>query len=257
MLLLGEERWDEALAAAAEALERDPEDREAIIARIFALVTLDRTGEAVDDARRRLADDPTDAGAHAMLGLTSMASGDHEAALDSFREARRIDPTKDWLGEFGLIALGLTGRPLYSVVIAQLLSLPRWSGNPPSRGVMLLGPIGLLVTLGRVSVGPLSTLALRCSRYGRLAVTSEDAAATNWFAGLLLAAAVGAVVGAIVGGPAVAGALLLVALLGVVVVGVAFGHDPWGRRAAVCRVAAGFTAGLALWLLVPALLLLA
>lgn len=256
MLLLQAERWGPAVVAAEEALALEPDHREALITRVLAQVQLGDAAGAVADARRRLARDPGDAAGYALLGLTDLATGDHRAAFDNFSEAQRIDPTQEWVRDFGLIGLGLTGRPLYSAMIARLLTLPRWSGTVPSWPVALLGPLGLLVVLARVLVGPVSTVVLRCSRYGRLAVGRDDAVAANRFVALSAAVVIVPGVAAAIGGPLVAGAALLVGLYGLVLVGVALGHDPWERPATVAQVAARLAAGLALWALGTAAVLL-
>ncbi|HET6951916.1 MAG TPA: tetratricopeptide repeat protein [Acidimicrobiales bacterium] len=253
-LLLEQERWDAALAEADAALALDPYDEDAPIGRVFALVSLGRGDEALTDARRKLAGNPDDAGAHAVAGLTSMATGDHQAAFESLREAQRLDPTKDWLRDFGLVGLGLSGRPLHAALIALLLDLPRGSrqAREPGLRTVLLGPLGLLGTLGRVSVRPLTTAVLRASRYGRLAASRQDTAAARVFGGVLLATLLLTLVAALASGVMAAAAFLAVGLFGLAVAGVALDAEPWGARRLAARVAAAHAAGLALWALVAA-----
>jgi Flp pilus assembly protein TadD len=248
-LLLEQERWDAALTAAEAALALDPFDENAPIGRVLALVSLGRGEEAMADARSKLAASPDDASAHALAGLASMATGDHEAAYASMQEAQRLDPTKDWLRDFGLIGLGLSGRPLRAALIAQLIELPRARGVTPEPGLrtVLLGPLALLGTLGRVAVRPLTTAVLRGSRYGRLAVSREDAVAARVFGGVLLFTLVDTLVAALASGVIAAAVVLVLGLYVLAVTGVALDADPWGRRRLVTRVAAAQAAGLALW----------
>jgi tetratricopeptide (TPR) repeat protein len=257
-LLLEQERWDAALAAADAALALDPYDEDAPIGRVFALVSLGRADEAMADARAKLANHPDDAGAHAVLGLTSMATGDHDAAFDSLREAQRLDPTKDWLRQFGLVGLGLSGRPLYAALITLLIEGPRGTGVTPEPGLrtVLLGPLALLGTLRRVAVRPLTTAVLRCSRYGRLAVTPSDTRAARLFGGVLLGTMAVTLLAALASGVVAAAVVLLIGLYELAVVGVALDADPWGRRRLVTRVALAHAAGLVLWA-IGALLVLA
>jgi len=256
-LLLEQERWDEALDAADAALALDPFDENAPVGRALALVSLGRAEEAMEDARRKLAAGPDDPTAHALAGLTSMATGDHEAAYACLREAQQLDPTKDWLRDFGLIGLGLAGRPLYAALIAWLLGLPRGTGLTPEPGrrTGLLGPVALLGTLGRVAVRPFTTAVLRASRYGRLAVTPADASAARVFGGVLAFVLLDTLVAVLAGGAIAAAVVLVLGLYVLAVTGVALDADPWGRRRLVTRVAVAHAAGLALWAVVMAAVL--
>jgi len=248
-LLLEQERWGEALATCDAALALDPLDENAPVGRALALISLGRAEEAMEDARRKLAAGPDDPTAHALAGLTSIAAGDHDAAFASLQEAQRLDPTKDWLRDFGLIGLGLAGRPLYASLISWLVDLPRGTGLTPEprQRTVLLGPPALLATLGRVSVRPLTTTVLRRSRYGRLAVSQADAIAARVFGGVLLVALLGTLTAALVSGLVAAVSVLVLGLYALAVTGVALDADPWGRRRLVSRVAAAHAAGLALW----------
>ncbi|HEY7069922.1 MAG TPA: tetratricopeptide repeat protein [Acidimicrobiales bacterium] len=248
-LLLEQERWDEALATCDAALALDPLDENAPVGRALALVSTGRAEEAMEDARRKLAARPDDPTAHALAGLTSMATGDHDEAFARLQEAQRLDPTKDWLRDFGLIGLGLAGRPLNASLIAWLVDLPRGTGLTPEPRLrtILLGPLALLATLGRVSVRPLTTAVLRRSRYGRLAVSPEDATAARVFGGVLALALAATLWAALASGVAAAVLVLVFGLYALAVTGVALDADPWGRRLLVSRVAAAHAGGLALW----------
>src|SRR5262245_17320102 len=248
-LLLEQERFEAALAAADAALALDPLNEDAPVGRALALVSLGRAEEATEDARRKLAASPDDPTAHGLAGLTSMATGDHDTAFASLQEAQRLDPTKDWLRDFGLIGLGLAGRPLYASLIAWLLDLPRGTGLTPEPRLrtVLLGPLSLLATLGRVSVRPLTTAVLRRSRYGRLAVTREDTSAARAFGGVLGFVLLDTLVAFLSSGVIAASVVLVLGLFILAVTGVALDADPWGRRRLVTRVAVAHAAGLALW----------
>ncbi len=248
-LLLEQERWDAALAAADAALALDPFNEDAPIGRVLALVSLGRAEEALADARRKLATSPDDASAHALAALAMMATGDDDAAFARMQEAQRLDPTKDWLRDFGLIGLGLSGRPLYAALIARLIDLPRTRGATPEPGLptVLLGPLALLGTLGPVAVRPLTTAVLHTSRYGRLAVTPADTMAARVFRGVLFFVLLDTLLAALAGGVIAAVVVLVLGLYVLAVIGVALDADPWGRRRLVTRVAAAHAAGLALW----------
>jgi tetratricopeptide (TPR) repeat protein len=255
-LLLQREDWDPALAAADAALALDPDDRDALITRVFARVQLGRLDEAVADARHQAASDPTDAASHAMLALTAMAGGDHDSAARSLQEAQRLDPTQEWVREFGLVGLGLSGRPLRSALIAFLLTRrPVETVAVPSFAVMLAGPFGLLLTFARAASRPITTLLLQFSRYGRLTVTPEDAAAARDVAWSLATLAVSTLVGTLLWGVLGGATLLTLGLFALTLRCVAQAADPWGRRALMVQVGVAHAAGLALWAGVIAALL--
>jgi tetratricopeptide (TPR) repeat protein len=247
-LLLQREEWEPALAAADAALALDPDDRDALITRVFARVQLGRLDEAIADARHQLASDPTDAASHAMLALTAMAAGDHASAARSLQEAQRLDPTQEWVREFGLVGLGLSGRPLRSALIAFLLTrAPAETVGVPSLAAVLAGPFGLLRTFARVATRPITTVVLRCSRYGRLTVTPADAAAARdlgWrLAMLVFATLLGTLTLGVLGGAV----FLTLSLFGVTMKCVAEATEPWERRTLVVRVGVAHAVGLALW----------
>jgi tetratricopeptide (TPR) repeat protein len=248
-LLLQQEAWEPALAAAGAALALDPDDRDALITQVFARVQLGRLDEAVAAARRQLAADPTDAASHAMLAVTAMAAGDHESAARSLQEAQRLDPTREWVREFGLVGLGLSGRPLTSALIAWLLTQPRrdpvWV---PSLGTALAGPFGLLRTFARLARRPLTTLVLRRTRYGRLTVTPEDAAAARDFAWGLVVTAFVTVAGIVSGGVLLGATILTIFVFAMTLGFVAKAADPWERRTLVLRAGATHAAFLVLWI---------
>jgi tetratricopeptide (TPR) repeat protein len=247
-LLLQQEAWEPALAAAGAALALDPDDRDALITQAFARVQLGRLDEAIAAARHQLAADPTDAAAHAMLAVTAMAIGDHDAAARSLQEAQRLDPSKEWVREFGLIGLGLSGRPLRSALIAWLVTRPPAGPvQTPSVWAVLAGPFGLLRTFGRLATRPLATLVLRGSRYGRLTVPPEDAAAAGGFARGLGSVALSTFVGAVVLGVLGGATALVLAILALTLMLVAQAAEPRERVALVVRVGAAHAAGLALW----------
>ena len=88
---------------------------------------------------------------------------------------------------------------------------------------------------------------LRCSRYGRLAVTRSDTAAARVFGAVLLVVLLDMLVATLAQGVAGAAVTLVLGLYALAVTGVALDADPWGRRRLVTRVAAAHAAGLALW----------
>jgi hypothetical protein len=117
----------------------------------------------------------------------------------------------------------------------------------PSLATVLAGPFGLLRGFGRMAVRPLTTLALRCTRYGRLTVTREDAAAARAFAWVLTTIALATFMCTVTIGVVGGAAVLAVDVYGLTLKGVAQSADPWGRRALVVRAGAAYAAGLALW----------
>jgi tetratricopeptide (TPR) repeat protein len=210
---ISEKHWTEALAAAERGLQADSEHIGCTNLRAVALVQLGRKGEAGATIDAALSRNPENAVTHANQGWTLLHRGDPKKALEHFREALRLDPDNEW-ARAGIVEALKAQHLIYAVMLRYFLWMSRLSSRA-QWGVVLVGYFGnqLLGSVARTNpqlapwvlplrivyvvfalltwtADPLFNLLLRLNRYGRLALSSEQMAATNWigsciFLGLL------------------------------------------------------------------------
>jgi tetratricopeptide (TPR) repeat protein len=224
--------WQDALDAAEVGRALAPEDEHLANLQAMALTRLGRKQEAQQAIAGSLARNPDNPLTHANQGWALLHAGDHEGAMRHFREALRLEPMLDWARR-GIIESMRARNPVYRVLLKYFLWMSRLS--PQARWGVVLGgyvlyqgvssfaranpqfsPIAtplivlymlfaLLTWVGR----PLTDLLLRLDRFGRLALTPDQTAASNWVGACLLLALVLALGGLITGG-----GILLVAAVG-------------------------------------------
>jgi tetratricopeptide (TPR) repeat protein len=209
--------WQAALEAAERGLQLDAEHAPCSNLRAMALVKLGRADEAQATVAGTLARQPESALSHANLGWVLLNQGQAHQALEHFREALRLDPTSAWARNGTIEALKARHR-VYALLLRYVLwrsRLPRstqWlvtvAGMLILRtllGATLLSPIlaivvaPLLLAYGAFILltwvgDPIFTLLLRTDRFGRLLVSDEQVARSNWVAAALLGAIVSGVV---------------------------------------------------------------
>lgn len=88
--------WEGALEAAEQGLTFDPEEVDLINLRVQALVKLNRRGEAAETIHFALHHNPENPYSHASKGWVEIEHGHYDAAVSSFREALRFDPTNEY-----------------------------------------------------------------------------------------------------------------------------------------------------------------
>ena len=179
----------------------------------MALVQLGRKDEAQETLGSALANDPENALTHANQGWALLHRGDHEKALEHFREALRIDPELDW-ARAGIVETLKARHLVYRVMLRFFLWMGRQSkvaqwvvvlGFLFGRGLLasaahtyprlapLLVPVLALsfafLMLTWIS-SPLFNLLLRFNRFGRLALSREQRIASSWIGGAFLLAVV-------------------------------------------------------------------
>jgi tetratricopeptide (TPR) repeat protein len=206
-------RWEEALASAERALALDAEHEGANNVRAMALLKLGRRAEAGATLDATLARNPDDSWTHANMGWTRLDGGDPRRALSHFQEALRLEPVNEWARQGVVEALKAT-NPLYALLLRYFLWMSKLSRRA-QWGVIIGGWLGnrLLAESAAANPGlapwvwplrilylvfvwltwsaqPLFNLVLRLNRYGRLALSDEQRAESNWV-GLSVAAAIG------------------------------------------------------------------
>jgi cytochrome c-type biogenesis protein CcmH/NrfG len=85
-------RPDEGIALFGKAVEREPQNGEALLYLAGALASSGRSAEALPYFERALAAGPRSSMALNGLGLTRLAVGDQAGAAAAFRESLRLDP---------------------------------------------------------------------------------------------------------------------------------------------------------------------
>ncbi len=196
------EDWAGVLAAADEGLAHDPDHGGCVNLRAMALVRLGRRAEAGHALEGALGRAPEDAFTHANRGWTLLHENDPKQALVHFREALRLDPDLEF-ARVGMIEAVKARHWVYRQVLRYFLWMARLS--PGARWGVVIGllvlqrltaaaaeanpalkPIldpllvaYLVFVMTTWTAGPLSNLFLRFNRFGRLALSREQRAASN------------------------------------------------------------------------------
>jgi adenylate cyclase len=100
--------------------------------RLFATRSLDETGAVVEPlARRAVALDPNDSGAHAALGWVLSTRGDHAASVDRSERALALNPNSADAYRLKGVSLVFAGRHQdgYQTLVTHLRLNPRDPGN--------------------------------------------------------------------------------------------------------------------------------
>jgi tetratricopeptide (TPR) repeat protein len=149
-------RLPEALVSVQRALEIDPNYARGYLNRAIVLDGMGRTDDAFADCQRALAIEPELAGAFTRRATMQLRLGRIEEARADYEHAFSLDPN-DFDAAFDLATVQLlmgewsTGWPLYErrslrneLHYEELLSQPRWTGEPPDgRPLILLTDQGL------------------------------------------------------------------------------------------------------------------
>ncbi|MDP0499324.1 MAG: tetratricopeptide repeat protein [Verrucomicrobiota bacterium JB022] len=112
-------KYADAEQAAATGLQLDAEDTMCRNMYAQALRIQGRKHDAerfISDTLRRT---PGDSGAHVEMGWAKLHQGDHRAAMESFREALRLDPQDDRARQ-GMLQAIKAANPIYRVFLAYL-----------------------------------------------------------------------------------------------------------------------------------------
>jgi tetratricopeptide (TPR) repeat protein len=195
-------RWADALEAAEQGLELDPEHVACANLRARALSGLGRKAEADGVVLEAIGHDPDNAGSHANRGWLLMRQQKYDEALESFRVALRLDATLE-SARLGILEALKARNGVYRL----LLRYAMWMGNLDgrsrwfvllglffgariARSVLrenpglwpLLGPALAIYTVFALSTwlaDPLSNLLLRLNPFGRLVLKKSETLAAN------------------------------------------------------------------------------
>lgn len=218
---IGRKNWQEALAAAQRGLEIDAEDTRCANMRAIALTQLGRRDEAGQTIRASLGRNPEDPTSHANMGWTLLHKGEPHQAMTHFAEALRLDPSHQW-ARHGIVE-ALKARNIiyrrflrYALFMSRLKPGTQWAlligivvginivARVPVEGPLFIGVLAVVfgyfvfVLTGWIA-NPLFNLLLRLDKFGRMVLSDEEQADTNW---LMLAIVV---VGALAAAPLVTG----------------------------------------------------
>lgn len=252
-------RWQPALEAAERALALNAEHVEAANFRAMALVRLGRKAEAMATVDFALEREPDNATSHANQGWNCLHRNEPRQAQEHFREALRLDPELDYARE-GMMEALKARNLVYRGMLAYFLWIGRQSQGLQwalIAGVFLLSgkfddliayhplfwvPVILFYVFIYLSwtAVPMFNLLLRMNRFGRYLLTPDQRTGSNWFGGVLLAAAA-CFVSVFFGGKsaAVIGSMMLVALS--ICVAATFNRE--GRNRVILAVASTALAG--------------
>src|SRR4026207_1503549 len=207
-------RRAQAIKRAEQGLQIEPEHPGCANLRALSLGALGRTDVAAALVNDVLALDPDDAFGLTNRGWLMLRQSRPQEALESFREALRLDPTLDWARP-GIVEAVKARRALhrfvlrYELWVASLASRAQWFlilglffGGRVVRALLrsnpglwpVLGPLMALyifVVFGSWIANPLSNLLLRLNPFGRLALNRAETVASNVVGGCLVAAVIG------------------------------------------------------------------
>ena len=234
-IYLQKSKWQDALTAAEQGLHIDPENVECTNLRAMSLVNLGRKEEAGLTIETALAQEPENAFTHANQGWTFLHRGDHEKAMEHFREALRLDPTSTWARR-GIVEALKARNPIYRILLQYFLWMSRQSSR--ARWGVILGAYFAYRIVYQISTSnpslspylrpllylymvfvflswtsdPLFNLLLRLNRLGRLSLSRDQIVASNWVGACVLVALITFAIGILPGNDAIQGALNQTAL---------------------------------------------
>ena len=207
-VLVRRRHWKEALQAAADGLQLEPDHAGCASVRALALTGLGRSDEAAGVLRESLAQDPDDAFAHAQRGWLLLRQSQVDDALDAFRTALRLEPDNDY-ARSGIVEALKARNPVYRFVLRYVMWIAtfdartQWMiiiglfvGSRIVRSLMreypawapVLGPVMAIYVVFVFSTWlaePISNLLLRLNEFGRLTLTRAQITGSNLTGGCL------------------------------------------------------------------------
>ncbi|MDR0507233.1 MAG: tetratricopeptide repeat protein [Dysgonamonadaceae bacterium] len=219
ILLYDDKQYGQALAAADTGLEHDAENSDCMNLRSLALGKLGRTEEAEQTIQNTLGNNPNDPFSFSSKGYLELQKGKSKKALESFREALKINPEYsyakagmiealksrfflyrwfymfyEWLGRQ---SSGLQWGLIIGIWIVQNIS-SRIASSNSSLSLVFSFITYFLFTFVLITwiMAPLSNLFLCLNPYGRFALSKQQKI-TAYVTGILFAIALLAFIGSL------------------------------------------------------------
>lgn len=215
VLLLAEDRSEDALAALGRAHQLDPESSETIALIAAGHFNMRRYNEAEATVADALRLDPNNAEAHRIRGLLALRRGGGAAAVSAHRSALQLDPTDADFRD-GMATALKSRNPLYGMLLrfghwqSGLSDGTQWAFRlAPLLAIQVLRPVADepwgMVVLGLViaflvlswTLEPVQNAILLCSTYSRNLLPSRAKGATWAFLANMGAGAAAATIGAV------------------------------------------------------------
>lgn len=127
-IAMHEDRWNDALYQAEKGLEIDPEDTELVNLRARALIKLNRTAEAEATMNYALYTDPSNSMSHANQGWVAIHQNNFDQAINSFKEALRLNP-QNGHARAGLKEAIKAKNPLYRSILNYFLWMSKMQSD--------------------------------------------------------------------------------------------------------------------------------
>jgi tetratricopeptide (TPR) repeat protein len=202
---LSRKQFQVALSIANEALTIDSENLLALNVRSSALLKLDQSEASFSTIEGALREDPNNAFTHANYGWGLLESGNHQKALEHFKESLKNEPSYEY-AQAGMLEAIKAANPLYKI----FLKYSFWMGNLTAKyqwaviigfyvGFNLLKSLAnnnetlrpyltpLIIALAFIAfstwvINPVSNLFLRFNAYGKLLLDKNEKMSSNFVA---------------------------------------------------------------------------
>lgn len=195
-MLLGEKEYEKGLLCANEGLELAPNNVLCLNVRAKCLTKLDRKEEARETIGNTLNQDPEGSFSHANVGWVELEQGNHEKAMEHFRQSLKQDPNSRYAKDGMLEAIKAKNFVYraylrYAFWISNMKTKNQWFfiigiylvyrflvkavelTNYPSATFLIIVPY-LLFALGGWIIGPLSNMILLFHSHGKYLLTQND-----------------------------------------------------------------------------------
>jgi tetratricopeptide (TPR) repeat protein len=176
-----------ALKTAQQGLQINAEHIGCMNLRLLGLVQLNQLDQAEADVKTALQNAPDNPFSHTVQGWVALHRNLIPTALDSFREALRLQPDLDWARQ-GLLEALKARNGIYRVILQFDLWRTRLTTGQRVLlgGLMIIPQIRALYLLFIFAVSlskPIFTCLLSLDAYGQLTLTRREIVASRWAVG--------------------------------------------------------------------------